>query len=190
MDSRRSFAVRPVLIATGLLAALVAAALVIYGLSPSSTQRQPSSGLAMGFLAENHPAPQFSLPLLAGAGAIGPGTSGGRPVVLNFWSSTCTVCQQETPAIEKVASRVGNRVEFVGVDTLDQRAAALRFARRYGVSYPIAFDSSGSVAARYGVPALPMTFFLSRSGRRIVGLNVGRLTVAKLTAILKRLYGT
>nr|MDA8318253.1 redoxin domain-containing protein [Actinomycetota bacterium] len=92
--------------------------------------------------------------------------------------------------IEKVARSVGNRVEFVGVDTLDQRAAALRFARRYGVSYPIAFDSSGSVAARYGVPALPMTFFLSRSGRRIVGLNVGRLTVAKLTAILKRLYGT
>src|SRR5487761_1088627 len=84
----------------------------------------------------------FSLPVLqAAAGVPLPGAHpvtmaslGGKPVVLNMWSSSCSVCKTETPAMEAVARRVGGAVRFVGVDTIDQRPAALQFLHRYGVS--------------------------------------------------------
>jgi hypothetical protein len=47
----------------------------------------------------------------------------------------------------------------------------------------------GVVVARYRLPGLPVTFFLSRSGGRILGVNTGALTVRTLTAILRELYG-
>jgi hypothetical protein len=51
------------------------------------------------------------------------------------------------------------------------------------------WSSSCVVAARYRLPGLPVTFFLAPSGRRILGVNVGALSVKSLTGILRELYG-
>ena len=109
--------------------------------------------------------------------------------MLNFWSSSCAPCQQETPALASVARAMGAKVAFLGIDTADQRAAARAFIARYRVPYPVAFDPDASAAGRYGVPGLPVTIFLSPSGTRILGENVGALTPGKLRTILRQLYG-
>jgi thiol-disulfide isomerase/thioredoxin len=113
----------------------------------------------------------------------------GRPVVVNFWSSSCGPCQKESPAIAQVARAVGDRVSFVGIDTADLRNAAIAFVKKSHVTYNVAYDPQGNTASRYRVPALPETFFLARSGKQIVGLQLGALTTPRLTAILHRLYG-
>jgi thiol-disulfide isomerase/thioredoxin len=109
--------------------------------------------------------------------------------VLNFWSSTCAPCKTETPALVSVARAVGAKVAFLGIDTADQHGSAMAFIARYRVPYPVAFDPHASAAGRYGVPGLPVTFFLSPSGKTILGENVGRLTASKLRTILRQLYG-
>jgi hypothetical protein len=38
------------------------------------------------------------------------------------------------------------------------------------------------------VPGLPVTFFLSPSGKTVLGENVGALTAARLRRILHQLY--
>jgi hypothetical protein len=45
------------------------------------------------------------------------------------------------------------------------------------------------MADQYGVPGLPVTFFLSPSATTVIGENVGALTAPKLRSILRNLYG-
>jgi len=144
---------------------------------------------AVGFSKLNTAAPQFDLPLLQHNGEVRLGMLAGRPIVINFWASSCGICKEETPAIAKVSHEVGDQVRFLGVDTLDQRGAAIRFAARYNLRFPMAYDSSGIVAARYRVPGLPVTFFISETATRILGVNVGALTAQSLLRILRKLYG-
>ncbi|MGH8979479.1 MAG: TlpA family protein disulfide reductase [Acidimicrobiales bacterium] len=148
----------------------------------------------------------FSLPVLQQAVSGQPATSGstsalasasttvtmasllGKPVVLNMWSSSCTVCKAETPAMESVARRAGNAVRFVGVDTLDRRGTGLTFVHRYDVSYLQLFDADEKVGAAYGIPGLPVTVFVSGGGK-VVGEYLGALSVKSLTHYLGVLFG-
>ena len=88
-----------------------------------------------------------------------------------------------------VARSVGDKVTFVGIDSADTRAKALAFVDKYKVPYQIAFDPDASTADHYGVPGLPVTFFLSPSATTVIGENIGALTAPKLRAILHQLYG-
>ncbi|MGH8989011.1 MAG: TlpA family protein disulfide reductase [Acidimicrobiales bacterium] len=137
----------------------------------------------------------FSLPVLGpdsgatpGAGPVSMVSLRGRPVVLNLWSSSCTECRRESPAVESVARRVGHQVEFVGVDTLDQRGTALRFLRRYQVTYLQVFDPEEQVGSGYGIPGLPVTVFVSSKGE-VVGEYLGALDAKTLAHYLDTLFG-
>jgi peroxiredoxin len=186
---------RSLTLAIGLALVLVLASLAVARLDrPAAATGATAASveharIEPGFAAVSRPAPMFDLPQLDGRGTVALSRLHGKPVVINFWASTCTICRQESPAIARVARATRGRVDYVGVDTMDSRAAALAFVRRHGISYPIAFDPAGAAAARYGVPGLPVTFFLSPTGEKIIGVNVGALTARGLTAILRRLYG-
>jgi thiol-disulfide isomerase/thioredoxin len=175
-------------IATCAAAAVVAAALIWS--RPAAPSSRPAGSLAVGYAQVSRPAPAFRLPRLQGRGTVRLSALRGRPVVINFWSSSCAPCKKESPAIAQVARAVRNKVAFIGIDTADLRNAAMAFVRKNHVGYAVAYDPQGSTASRYHVPALPETFFLARSGRQIVGLQLGALTKGHLIAILRRLYGT
>ncbi len=148
-----------------------------------------NTGDGLGFVRLHRPARPVSVPDLRGHGTFDLAGLAGRPVVMNFWSSTCAPCQRETPAVASVARSLHGEVTFVGIDTVDARKQAIAFVTRYRVPYQIAFDQNGTTADRYGVAGLPVTIFLSPSGKTVVGENVGELTAPKLRSILRRLYG-
>ncbi len=110
----------------------------------------------------------------------------GRDAVLNFWSSTCTACVREMPAIEQAYRDLGTRVDFVGVDVSDRASAAEAFARRVGVSYPLVSDSSGEVAASYQIPALPFTAIIGPRGG-LETLHPGAMTTEQLEYLIENL---
>ncbi len=87
----------------------------------------------------------------------------GRTVVINFWATWCQPCRQEMPAMERVA-RSSDAV-FLAVDLLEDGAKARSFMESLGISHlqPI-LDLDGSVTRRYGVVALPQTFFIDGAG--------------------------
>lgn len=150
-----------------------------------------------GFHAPTSPRPvAFSLPVLQAA-THDPASSGervtmaslrGKPLVLNMWSSFCSVCKQETPAVEAVARRLGTAVRFVGIDTLDQRSTALAFLHRYHVTYLQLFDNSERVGSGYGIPGLPVSVFISPRGA-VVGEYLGALNSKTLGHYLRTLFG-
>lgn len=159
----------------------------------SSGVRTGVQTTTVGFFVPKSTTPvSFSLPPLT-ATAKGPRTTlsqlVGKPLVVNLWASTCTVCTTETPALESVARSLGGRVTFVGIDTADESfAAGLAFVRRYKVTYRQLYDSRAQVADGYGVPGLPVTVFVAADGK-VVGENIGALSPTSLRHYLAVLFG-
>jgi len=170
-------------------AVLSAATLLAVHWAASPHAKPADNGRGIGFVKFDHPAHSVNLPDLSGQKTFHLSSLVGKPVVLNFWSSTCAPCKQETSAMARVARSLGSKVSFVGIDTVDSRAKATAFIARYNVPYQIAFDPDGSMADNYGVPGLPVTFFLSPSTTTVIGENIGALTAPKLRSILHHLYG-
>ncbi len=110
----------------------------------------------------------------------------GHPLVVNFWASWCPPCRKEMPALARVARQLAGRVDFVGLDTQDQRNAGLAFAKSTNVHYPLAFDTA-QVWSEYGIYGLPTTFFISPDGH-ILGKQVGGLTKSRLLAIIHEVF--
>jgi thiol-disulfide isomerase/thioredoxin len=113
----------------------------------------------------------------------------GKVVVVNVWGSWCPPCIKEAPALQRSWDRVrADGVQFVGVDTRDQPAAARAHQRRFGVTYPSIDDDSGRVllALRGTLPpkAPPSTLVLDRRGR-VAYRVLGEVTQATLTGLVE-----
>lgn len=121
-------------------------------------------------------APDFVLPVIVNGdpgSRIKLSDQVGKAVVLDFWASWCAPCRQQAPIIDKVArENKGKDVIFVGVNTGDQKAAAIRFAHSRGLGYPVAFDPNGKVAEAYNVQTLPTLVVVNRVGH-IIAIHHG-----------------
>ena len=85
-------------------------------LNPSLTIADPTIGT-------NVPAagklfPTLSLEDLAGT-AVDFSTLRGKPMVVNFWFSTCEPCKREMPALTEAAATYGASVNFIGINPND-----------------------------------------------------------------------
>ena len=115
-----------------------------------------------------HQAPGFTLPLLAAQDrqTLSLSALKGKPVVINFWSSTCEPCKDEMPLLESQWERVKDQgVVFVGIDVEDTTSDGLRFLQQHGATYASVIDSGGGTLVSYGVTYTPETIFIDRSGK-------------------------
>jgi cytochrome c biogenesis protein CcmG/thiol:disulfide interchange protein DsbE len=129
-------------------------------------------------------APNFHLARLTGGGKLSLASLHGKAVVVNFWASDCAPCKEEMPRLVSFAGTWSRRgVVVVGVDVDElSKGPARAFARRYGATYPMVFDPTGSTVDPWGVGAgTPQTFFVDRRGR-IVDHVLGPVSTAALTA--------
>jgi hypothetical protein len=60
----------------------------------------------------------------------------------------------------------GDRVRFIGVDILDQRASARDFMSEFGWTYPSVYDPSGAIRDGLGLLGQPVTLFYDESEER------------------------
>jgi cytochrome c biogenesis protein CcmG, thiol:disulfide interchange protein DsbE len=129
----------------------------------------PAKNFSLGRL--GHPGQQISLSSLAG-----------RPVIVNFFASWCVPCRKETPLLASFFRARRASVAVIGIDVNDQKAAALAFIRKSGVTYPVATEpSSDTTVIAYNLPGLPATFFLD-ARHRIVKRVYGAVTRAELAS--------
>ncbi len=130
------------------------------------------------------PAPTFSLPdLRSPAKKISLAQYRGLPVVVNFWGSWCPPCRTEMPAFAQVSRQTMGSVAFLGIDEEDSRTAALAFAAKTGVGYPLASDQA-TLTARYRVVGYPTTVIISATGQ-ILANHPGPLSAANLRSLLR-----
>lgn len=131
------------------------------------------------------PAPDFALEgLTQSADRIRLADLKGKAVVLSFWASWCGPCQMEAPALDRLSKRMRDRnVAVIGVNTNDQRARALEFARRGNLSYTLVHDQDSEVAERYGVESLPTLVFIDKNGM-VSAVRTGLTDEGSIEALL------
>jgi thiol-disulfide isomerase/thioredoxin len=107
----------------------------------------------------------------------------GTPVVVNFWASWCDPCVREAPVLTEAHARVGDEVQFLGVDMQDSRDGALRFLAEHDVRYPSVFDPANTIGVRHDLFAPPMTIVYGAAGTAVATIP-GELSATDLDEAL------
>jgi thiol-disulfide isomerase/thioredoxin len=112
----------------------------------------------------------------------------GDVIVMNVWGSWCAPCRAEAPALQQVfADTQKQGVQFVGINTRDQEAAAIAFEKNFGITYPSLVDKNGQLqlAFRESLPAnsIPSTLVIDRDGR-VAARVLGATTYSQLTDLV------
>jgi thiol-disulfide isomerase/thioredoxin len=148
-------------------------------LDPNATQ--PFNGLDDGFSPVGQQLPSLMFTTFDGkTSRLG---SPGKPIVINFWSSTCAPCIREMPAIEQVWTESQNSVDFIGLDYVEAAEAGQAMIDRTGITYPVGRDPRGTLLRALGGNGLPYTVVVDRNGR-IVAAHSGELTRDALQALV------
>ena len=93
----------------------------------------------------------------------------GKPVLLNFWASWCGPCQMEMPDFQDFYEKFGEEVHFVIVNLTDGQQetveSASAFIAEKGYTFPVYYDTDIDAAMKYGVSAVPVSYFIDAEGR-------------------------
>lgn len=100
---------------------------------------------------------QEPIPLITGKTTRLADFKGKKPVYLKFWATWCVPCRQQMPHFEQVQQTYGDQIEVIAInvginDDIDSVNAAVR---EYGLSMPMAIDTSGDLAQAFRLVGTP-----------------------------------
>jgi thiol-disulfide isomerase/thioredoxin len=104
---------------------------------------------------------------------------GDKPVVVNFFSSSCAPCIEEMPDFEKVHQDVEAEVNFIGLAYMEGDALSQEMVEATGVTYPTFKDPNGDALLFFEGVGLPTTVFIAPDGE-IVKRHGGQLSESEL----------
>jgi cytochrome c biogenesis protein CcmG/thiol:disulfide interchange protein DsbE len=177
MTQRRRHTTRWV--AGGVLSVLVVVGIVL-------ATRTPQEATAVSSPLVGQAAPAFSGRDLTTGAAVSSGALRGHYVVLNFFASWCTPCQQEAPDLSRFhyeQAHRGDGADMVSIVFHDSDASARSFLRQNGDLWPAIGDPRGAIADHYGVTGPPTTVVIDPAGR-VTGVLQGPATQQNLDAAL------
>lgn len=88
----------------------------------------------------------------------------GTPVVVNIWGSWCPPCRLEAPGLARVSREFQGRVQFVGVDILDDRENARSWILEFDWPFPSVYDPDAEIRDRLGYIGQPVTIVYDPEG--------------------------
>ena len=143
---------------------------------------------ACGAPAGSRQAPNFSLNDLSG-NAVSLSQQRGKTVLINFWATWCDSCKEETPALQRLHTRLGAAgLVILGVSMDEDAKAVPPFARAYGLTFPLLIADK-KIVADYQVRSLPTSYLIDADGRvvrRWVGPLDEHAVENDILALLKR----
>ncbi len=111
----------------------------------------------------------------------------GQVVLVNFWATTCGVCQHEMPEMVQLYRRYAPKVELIAVAmSYDVPWLVADYATKTRLPFPVALDLHGDVAEAFGgVVGTPTLFVLGRDGKIRAKLE-GAHDFPRLEALIER----
>ena len=171
-------------IAGGVLAIVVVVGIVL-------ATRTPQQATAVQSPLLGHPAPDFSGSDLTTRAPVSLSLLHGHYVVINFFASWCTPCQQEAPDLSRFhyqQAHAANGADMVSVVFNDTTSTARSFLRQNGDLWPAVSDPHGTIAEHYGVTSPPTTFVVDPAGR-VAAVLEGPATQKNLDSFLAAARG-
>ncbi len=100
----------------------------------------------------------------------------GKPVLVNFWATTCPGCIAEMPHLAEMKKRLGDRFELVAIAmTYDPIEQVNNYRKAHPWPFKWAHDPDGSLAQAFGGVNLTPTSFLIAPNGNIVYRKVGEV---------------
>jgi len=147
----------------GLLALVITAGLIVGGYFLIFKMGRSVTTIGRSVWIDD-PAPSFTLELYGSAEEVSLDSLKGQPVVLNFFSATCTTCLEELDELTEFYRAHRDEVEFLAISTGDSALALESFVERYKPRYPLLRDEEGKVGTAYGITGVPETIFIDPEG--------------------------
>lgn len=117
---------------------------------------------------EGNNAPDFSLPSLQGTSkkeGVMMRDFRGKVVYVDFWASWCGPCRKSMPVLEEIRAKFKDKgFEVVAINVDESTDDALRFLKKYPVSYPILLDPKGKTPELYKVEGMPTAYIVDKAG--------------------------
>lgn len=177
---------------------LIAGVALVASAAFALTERRPQGPIACGgdrggigcatendlaaLPAKEGPAPDFTLPMLAGNNLTLSYAVAKQPVILDFWASWCPHCQRNMPKLDALSRAYDGRITVIGVNMKERSDVVRRFIDAHGISYPIVLDA-GAVAEAYGVRYTNTHVLIGKDGT-IRKVLVGDIAEADLQDLL------
>lgn len=111
----------------------------------------------------------------------------GKPVVINFWATTCPGCVLEIPALLELSKKyAAENLVVIGVAMdYDPESQVREMVRQKKMTYPVVLDTRGELARAFGqVTLTPTTFFIDKKGN-IFKQKLGEMTHTEMEAAIK-----
>ncbi len=118
-------------------------------------------------LVQNTP-PTLNARLLSGV-KFNLATHTNKPLLLHFWATWCPVCKLEESSIESISKKYA--VVTIAMQSGDKDTLK-KYMQSEDLSFPVIADDNSTLANRFGVKAVPISFILNTKGK-IVFIEAG-----------------
>jgi peroxiredoxin len=89
----------------------------------------------------------------------------GEVVLLVFWGSRCSQCASQLASLSRMVGTYGSAgLAALAINVDDNQVAAVEYAIKHPVSFPVLLDPAKAVARQYRVDNLPMLLLVDRGG--------------------------
>ena len=87
-----------------------------------------------------------------------------KPTLVVFFASWCGNCNKEAPEIVELYKKENARLDILGVDVDEKKAAGQGFLKKYGISYDVVYDPGLKISDQFKVKGTPTLVVIDRSG--------------------------
>lgn len=107
-----------------------------------------------------------------------------KVLLIDFWATWCPPCKQSMPFLNALRNELQEKgFEIIAINVDEKSQDAQDFLDRFPVDYTVAFDPEGLCPARYGVQAMPSSYFIDRQGKvRHIHLGFRQIDEAEIRA--------
>jgi peroxiredoxin len=112
----------------------------------------------------------------------------GKVVLVNFWSTDCSVCVSEMPDLVNTYNTYRDKgFEVIAVAMpYDPPAQVLNYATQKALPFPVMHDGFGEITNKFsGVHATPTAYIFDKQGKQLQ-YTIGRLDFDKLNQLLNK----
>jgi len=110
----------------------------------------------------------------------------GRPVLVTFWASTCTVCVSEIPHLTRLYNELApGGFAVIGIAmAYDPPNRVIELSRAKQIPYPLALDINNTAAKAFGdVRVTPSSFLIAPDGQVVLQVT-GALDADKIRGLV------
>ena len=148
--------------------------------------------VAPGGVEINREAPDFRVVDLATRDTVSLEEYRGSVTLVNIWATWCLPCRDEMPSMQALYDSLGSRGFRIAAISIDEGSPeeVVAFAQKFGLTFDILHDRTGTVERLYQTTGVPESFLLDRRGilvKRVIGAHdwsspANRSTVERLLA--------